>query len=109
MRGLALPPYPAAQAQAAAAAITRYGKGFMLENVLSPDQALYCGPQALAGKGGEAGNEVLTALFYILDCIKTLKFTPRFLSKQDVAYFDTMKSGRYSRKYIEEIDRDAAS
>ena len=97
MRGLALPPYPAAQAQAAAAAITRYGKGFMLENVLSPDQALYCGPEALDGKCGVDGNEVLTALFYILDCIKALKFTPRFLTGIDVAYFDTIKSGRYSR------------
>jgi rhamnose utilization protein RhaD (predicted bifunctional aldolase and dehydrogenase) len=97
-RGLALPPYPAVEARANAVAVARYGKGFMLDNVLSPDQALYCGPEALDGNCGEAEHEVLTALFYILDCMRALKLTPRFLTKQDVAYFDTMKSGRYSRK-----------
>ena len=67
--------------------------------MLSPDQALYCGPAELEGRGDmEAVNEVLTALFYILDCIKLLKLTPRFLAKEEIAYFDTMKSGRYSRK-----------
>ncbi len=103
-RGLSLPPYPELRPSAGlsahnAACLARYGREFMLENVLSPDQALYCGPEALDGKG-EMGavNEVLTALFYILDCIKALKFTPRFLTKTDIAYFDTMKSGRYSRK-----------
>ena len=103
-RGLSLPPYPAVKSSAGlsahnAARLAHYGREFVLENVLSPDQALYCGPANLDGKGGlDAVNEVLTALFYILDCIKALKFTPRFLTKADVAYFDTMKSGRYSRK-----------
>jgi hypothetical protein len=27
-----------------------------------------------------------------------LKLTPRFLSPAEVAYFDSMKNGRYSRK-----------
>ncbi|MBI4351260.1 MAG: class II aldolase/adducin family protein [Elusimicrobia bacterium] len=103
-RGLSLPPYPALIPAAGlsarnAACLARYGREFMLENVLSPDQALYCGPADLDGKGGmDAVNEVLTALFYILDCIKVLKFTPRFLAKADIACFDVMKSGRYSRK-----------
>ncbi len=103
-RGLSLPPYPAVRPSAGlsahnAARLAHYGRDFILENVLSPDQALYCGPADLDGKGGmDAVNEVLTALFYILDCIKLLKFTPRFLTKSDVAYFDTMKSKRYSRK-----------
>ncbi len=103
-RGLSLPSYPAVKPSAGlsahnAARLAHYGRDFMLENVLSPDQALYCGPADLDGKGGmDAVNEVLTALFYILDCIKLLKFTPRFLTKSDVAYFDTMKSKRYSRK-----------
>jgi len=97
-RGLRLPAYPTVSAAACAAAAARYGKAFMLENILSPDQALYCGPAELEGKGGEAANEVLTALFYILDCIKAAGLTPRFLTKSETAYFDTMKSGRYSRK-----------
>jgi len=103
-RGLALPPYPEVRAAAGLSAhnagrLAYYGKAFILENVLSPDQALYCGPEALDGKGKMgAVNEVLTAVFYILDCIKALKFTPRFLTKDEVAYFDTMKSGRYSGK-----------
>ncbi len=102
-RGLSLPPYPSVQASGGlsahnAARLAAYGKAFMLENVLSPDQALYCGPAELDGKCGAAANEVLTALFYILDCMKALNLTPRFLTKSDVAYFDSMKSGRYSRK-----------
>lgn len=102
-RGLSLPPYPGVKPSAGlsaynAARLAHYGKSFMLENVLSPDQALYCGPEELEGNCGEAANEVLTALFYILDCIRALKFTPRFLTKPEVSYFDTMKSGRYSRK-----------
>lgn len=97
-RGLSLPPYPAVSASGNAARLVHYGKAFMLENILSPDQALYCGPDALNGRCGESGTEVLTALFYILDRIKELKFTPRFLGKEDISYFDTMKSGRYSRK-----------
>lgn len=101
--GLGLPPYPRvepAQGLSAhnAARLAHYGRAFMLENVLSPDQALYCGPAELDGKASPAVNEVLTALFYILDCLAALKLTPRFLTKADVAYFDTMKSGRYSRK-----------
>ncbi len=96
--GLSLPPYPAVSARANAGRLAHYGKAFMLESVLSPDQALYCGSEALEGKCGEAENEVLAALFYILDCINALKFTPRFLSKSDVVYFESMKSGRYSRK-----------
>lgn len=103
-RGLSLPPYPAVVASAGlsphnAGRLAHYGKTFMLENVLSPDQVLYCGPGELDGLGEmEAVNEVLTALFYILDCMKLLKLTPRFLTKADVACFDAMKSGRYSRK-----------
>jgi hypothetical protein len=70
----------------------------MLENVLSPDQALYCGPEALEGRGEmDAVNEVLTALFYVLDCIKASGLTPRFLTAAEAAYFAAMKSGRYSR------------
>jgi len=95
-RGLSLPPYPAAQAEGNAARLAHYGRRFMLENVLSPDQALYCSGQELEGKCGEAENEVLTALFYILDCIAALKLTPRFLTKSDVAYFGAIKSGRYA-------------
>ncbi|HAF95883.1 MAG: hypothetical protein A2X34_04955 [Elusimicrobia bacterium GWC2_51_8] len=103
-RGLSLPPYPASDPAAGlstynSARLAHYGARFILENVLSPDQALYCGPEALEGRGEmEAVNEVLTALFYIMDCMKTLNLTPRFLSKADVLYFDAMKSGRYSRK-----------
>jgi len=102
-RRLRLPPYPAPAPAAGlsshnAAALARYGRKFMLENVLSPDQALYCSPEALDGKAGNAVNEVLTALFYILDCIKAAGLTPRFLTGAETAYFDTMKSGRYSRK-----------
>jgi hypothetical protein len=103
IRRLALPAYPAVAAGPGltsynAAALARYGKNFILGNVLSPDQALYCGPEALEGRGEmEAVNEVLTALFYILDCIKAAGLTPRFLTAADVSYFDTMKSGRYSR------------
>lgn len=102
--GLSLPPYPALRPSPAglsphnAGRLAHYGKTFMLENVLSPDHALYCGAQEFDGKCGEAANEVLTALFYILDCMTLLKLTPKFLTKTEVAYFDTMKSGRYSRK-----------
>ncbi len=103
-RGLSLPPYPELKPSAGLSAhnasrLAHYGRDFILENILSPDQALYCGPADLDGKGGmDAVNEVLTALFYILDCIHALKFTPRFLTKSDVACFDAMRSGRYSRK-----------
>lgn len=102
-RQLRLPAYPAVEPARGlsahnAAALARYGRAFMLENVLSPDQALYCSPEALDGRAGPAENEVLTALFYILDCIKAAGLTPRFLTRSEVAYFDTMKSGRYSRK-----------
>ena len=103
-RGLSLPPYPSVLPSAAinalnTAGLARCGRDFILNNVISPDQALYCGPEGLDGKGDAAAvNEVLTALFYILDCMKVLKFTPRFLTKAEVGYFDTMKSGRYSRK-----------
>lgn len=99
-RGLCLPPYPTIQAAGGltahnSARLAYYGMGFMVENTLSPDQALYCGPDALEGRGEmEAANEVLTALFYILDCIKALGLTPMFLSKADVLYFDAMKSNR---------------
>jgi ribulose-5-phosphate 4-epimerase/fuculose-1-phosphate aldolase len=101
-RRLHLPDYPAVLPCAGlsagnAAALARCGKKFILENVLSPDQALYCGPEALEGRGEmEAVNEVLTALFYILDGIKAAGFTPRFLTAQETSYFYTMKSGRYS-------------
>lgn len=102
-RGLKLPPYPAVLPSEGlsahnAARLAHYGKAFMLENVLSPDQALYVGAPELDGKASPAVNEVLAALFYILDCMAGLKMTPRFLTKSEVAYFDTMKSGRYSRK-----------
>ena len=103
-RGLSLPLYPEVKPSAGlsthnTACLARYGSGFILENILSPDQALYCGPESLDGKGEMvAVNEVLTALFYILDCLNALKFTPRFLTRSEVSYFDTMKSGRYSRK-----------
>ncbi len=75
-RRLALPAYPAVALSPGlsahnAAALARYGTAFMAANILSPDQALYCGPDALEGRGDmEAVNEVLTALFYILDCIR---------------------------------------
>lgn len=100
--GLKLPPYPAVTSERGLSVhnlnrLEHYGKGFMLQNVLSPDQALYCGAPELDGGASPAVNEVLTALFYILDCMAGLGLTPRFLSKEDVAYFDTMKSGRYSR------------
>ncbi|OGS14090.1 MAG: hypothetical protein A2285_10595 [Elusimicrobia bacterium RIFOXYA12_FULL_57_11] len=103
-RGLSLPAYPAVVPLAGlsphnAARLAHYGKAFMLENILSPDQALYCGPGQLDGRGEmEAVNEVLTALFYILDCMKTLKLTPRFLTKAEVGCFAAMRSGRYARK-----------
>jgi len=103
-RGLNLPAYPEVRpcrglSAYNAAALAHYGVSYLLENVLSPDQALYCGPEELAGKGDMgAVNEVLTALFYILDCIRARGFKPRFLTKSDVNYFDVMKSGRYSRK-----------
>lgn len=102
-RGLSLPAYPRvdpAQGLSAhnAGRLAHYGKTFMLENVLSPDHALYCGAPELEGRCGPAENEVLTALFYILDCMAGLKLTPRFLAKAEVAAFDSMKSGRYSRK-----------
>jgi ribulose-5-phosphate 4-epimerase/fuculose-1-phosphate aldolase len=102
-RGLTLPPYPAAAASSGlsahnAARLAHYGKEFMLKNVLSPDQALYCSPEALDGRCGADENEVLAALFYILDAMAALKLTPRFLTREEVAYFDSMKSGRYSRK-----------
>ncbi len=103
-RGLGLPAYPAVVPSAGLSAhnagrLAHYGKEFLLANVLSPDQALYCGPGELDGRGEmEAANEVLTALFYILDCMKLLNLTPRFLTKAETEYFDTMKSGRYSRK-----------
>ncbi|MHB0997119.1 MAG: class II aldolase/adducin family protein [Elusimicrobiales bacterium] len=102
-RRLSLPPYPAVSPSRGlsahnAAALARYGRTFMLENVLSPDQALYCSPEALDGGAGAAVNEVLTALFYILDCIEAAGLRPRFLTRDEVACFDTMKSGRYSRK-----------
>lgn len=102
-RGLKLPPYPAVPpceglSPHNAARLAHYGKSFMLENVLSPDQALYVGAPELDGRASPAVNEVLTALFYILDCMAALKLAPRFLTKAEVACFDTMKSGRYSRK-----------
>ncbi len=103
-RRLNLPAYPASRPSAGinesnAAALARRGKTFFLENVLSPDQALYCGPEALEGRGEmEAVNEVLGALFYILDGIKAAGFTPRFLTAAEAAYFDTMESGRYGRQ-----------
>ena len=102
-RRLDLPAYPVLRPSAGlsahnAAALARYGKDFILGHVLSPDQALYCGPEALEGRGEmEAVNEVLTALFYILDGIKAAGLTPRFLTAAQVSYFDTMKSGRYAR------------
>jgi ribulose-5-phosphate 4-epimerase/fuculose-1-phosphate aldolase len=95
-RGLSLPPYPAAGHPAGA--VERYRRKFMLEHVLSPDQALYCSAEALDGRGGADADEVLTALFYILDRMAALKLTPRFLAPAEVSYFDSMKSGRYSRK-----------
>ncbi|MDA8131019.1 MAG: class II aldolase/adducin family protein [Elusimicrobia bacterium] len=102
-RGLSLPAYPVPAPASGlsrynAGRLARYGASFMLDHVLSPDQALYCGPAELEGRCGPAENEVLTALFYILDCMTALRLTPRFLTKADVAYFDTMKGGRYSRK-----------
>ena len=103
-RGLSLPPYPRLIPSPGisapnAAGLARYGREFLLNNILSPDQALYCGPEGLDGKGDtEAVNEVLTASFYILDRIKALKFTPRFLTKPEIEFFDAMKGGRYSRK-----------
>ena len=100
---LRLPAYPVTLAAGGltphnAGALARYGKEFLLSRVLSPDQALYCSPEALEGGAGQAVNEVLTALFYILDCIKAAGLTPKFLTPGEVAYFDSMKSGRYSRK-----------
>ncbi len=102
-RGLSLPPYPEVPAAAGltphnAARLAFYGRDFMLDNVLSPDQALYCGPEALSGAAGPDVNEVLTALFYVLDCVRGLGWKPRFLSKDDVAYLGTMTGGRYARK-----------
>jgi len=103
-RGLNLPAYPAVVPSPGlsphnAERLAHYGRAFILENVLSPDQALYCGPGELDGADEmEAVNEVLTALFYVLDCLKLLKFTPRFLTKAETSCFATMRSGRYSRK-----------
>lgn len=100
-RRLSLPAYPelkpgAGLSQRNAAALARRGKDFFLQHVLSPDQALYCGPNALEGGGAtEAVNEVLTALFYILDAIEAAGLTPRFLTPREAAYFNTMKNGRY--------------
>lgn len=103
-RRLRLPPYPAVVPSPRglsphnAAALARCGRAFLLENVLSPDQALYCSPEALDGGADAAVNEVLTALFYVLDCIRAAGLKPRFLTRAEAAYFDAMKSGRYSRK-----------
>lgn len=102
-RGLSLPPFPEVKPQRGlsaynAARLAHYGRDFMLSNVLSPDQALYCGPGELDGRCGESENEVLTALFYILDCIRSLGLTPKFLSRPDVDHLSSMKSGRYTRK-----------
>ena len=103
-RRLELPAYPALQPSTGlsahnAAALARRGKNFLLEKVLSPDQALYCGPEAVEGRGGmEAVNEVLTALFYILDGIKAAGLTPRFLTASEVSHFDTMRNVRYGWK-----------
>ena len=102
-RRLGLPAYPAVPPCTGlsahnASALARYGKNFLLEHILSPDQALYCGPEALEGGGEmETVNEVLTALFYILDGIKAAGLTPRFLTPEEVSFFDVMKNGRYSR------------
>lgn len=101
--GLGLPPFNPAGggsglSPANAALLARYGKGFLLSRVLSPDQALYCGPEALDGRCGRDENEVLAALFYILGCIEGLGLTPRFLTGQETAYFDSMRGGRYGRK-----------
>ena len=102
-RRLGLPAYPVVPPCAGlsahnAEALARYGKNFMLEHVMSPDQALYCGRQALEGGGDmEAVNEVLAALFYILDGIKAAGLTPRFLTKAEVSFFEAMKGGRYAR------------
>lgn len=103
---LGLPPYPAADYPSAGLSahnrerLAQRGRPFMLDNVLSPDQALYCGPAELDGSGKDmsAVNEVLTALFYILDCADMLGWTPRFLTKADRDYLEDMKGGRYSRK-----------
>ncbi len=103
---LRLPAYPAADYPPAGlsahnrAALARRGKAFMLDNVISPDQALYCGQAELDGSGKDmaAVNEVLTALFYILDCAAALGWTPRFLTKGERDYLEGMKGGRYSRK-----------
>lgn len=102
-RGLSLPPYPSAWAGEGlsprnAACLASRGRAFMLNNVLSPDQALYCGPGTLDGKCGPDGNEVLTALFYILDCMDLLKLTPKFLTPTEVEHLSSIKSGRYGRK-----------
>lgn len=102
---LRLPAYPAADFPASGLSahnrekLAVRGRGFMLDNVLSPDQALYCGPAELDGSGKDmaAVNEVLTALFYILDCADMLGWTPRFLTKGDRDYLEDMKGGRYSR------------
>ena len=101
--GLGLPSFKPAGggsglSPANAALLAKYGKAFLLSKVLSPDQALYCGPEDLDGRCGEAENEVLAALFYILGCIEGLGLTPRFLTGPETAYFDSMKGGRYSRK-----------
>ncbi|MGD9642245.1 MAG: class II aldolase/adducin family protein [Elusimicrobiales bacterium] len=101
--GLGLPPFRPAGGNSGlspdnAALLARYGREFLLSKVLSPDQALYCGPEALDGRCGEAENEVLAALFYILDCIEGLGLRPRFLTGQETSYFEALKGGRYSRK-----------
>lgn len=101
-RGLKLPPYPEVRpceglSPHNAERVARYGRAFLLGSVLSPDQALYCGAAELDGKASPAVNEVLTALFYILDCIAALKLTPRFLRAEDVASLSAVTGGRYSR------------
>jgi len=74
-----------------------YGKDFILKNILSPDQALYCDEGALDGNGNMRDvNEALTACFYILDNIRALGFTPKFLSQGDIRRLNSLRSGRYS-------------
>jgi len=102
-RELRLPPYPAVPACAGltphnAARLAAYGEEFMLRKAVSPDQVLYCGLRELRGGGGPDVNEVLTALFYALDCIKALGWTPRYLPAGEVAALDSMAGGCYSRR-----------
>jgi ribulose-5-phosphate 4-epimerase/fuculose-1-phosphate aldolase len=104
-RGLNLPPFPAGLwagrglSPANAAGLARYGRDYLLANILSPDQALYCGPDALDGLAPDTGavNEVLSALFYVLDCMAGLGLKPRFLSPADLAWFGSLNGGRYGR------------